>query len=158
MNFVIELIKTDEFLLINFFINIILIFVLVYFIIISRKKDNNNLENKKIYNILKKNSKEIKCIKDENEKLREFCNKLDKDISKTIQKVKIVKYNAFENITGNLSFVIILLDRENTGIIVNSIYGTNSSNIYAKIIEKGKAKTKLSEEEKEALQQAIKPM
>ena len=158
MNFIIELIKTDEFLLINFSINIILIFILVYLIIISRKKDNNNLENKKIYNILKKNSKEIKCIKDENEKLREFCNKLDKDISKTIQKVKIVKYNAFENVTGNLSFVIILLDRENTGIIVNSIYGTNSSNIYAKIIEKRKAKTKLSEEEKEALQQAIKPM
>ena len=158
MNFIIELIKTDEFLLINFSINIILIFILVYLMIISRNKDNSNLENIKIYNIFKKNSKEIKCIKDENEKLREFCNKLDKDISKTIQKVKIVKYNAFENVTGNLSFVIILLDRENTGIIVNSIYGTNSSNIYAKIIEKGKAKTKLSEEEKEALQQAIKPM
>ena len=155
MNFVIELIKTDEFLLINFFINIILIFVLVYFIIISRKKDNNNVENKKIYNILKKNSKEIKCIKDENEKLREFCNKLDKDISKTIQKVKIVKYNAFENVTGNLSFVIILLDRENTGIILNGIYSLQTFNIYSKPIKNGKPTMELSEEEKKALKEIL---
>ena len=155
MNFFIELIKADEFLLINFFINVILIFVLVYFITISRKKDNNNLENKNIDNILKKYSKEISNLRQENQNLRDFCDKLDKDISRTIQKVKIVKYNAFENITGNLSFVIILLDRENTGIILNGIYSLNVFNIYSKYIERGKSNIELSEEEKKALKEIL---
>ena len=155
MNFILEYLKIEQILLINFFINVILIFILIYLILNKRKEVINNKENLKLDKDLKKIFKEINQLKNENEKLRGFCNKLDYDIDKTIKKVKIIKYNAFENIVGNLSFVIALLDRKNSGVIINSVYASNSSNIYIKEIEKGKAKTELSEEEKAVLKQVI---
>lgn len=152
MNFILNLIKTEGFILINFFCNIIL-FIIVICLEISNK--NKYINNKKDYKNIKKIVKEVNNIKAENEKLKDCYKKVDKDISGAIQKVKIIKYNAFENITGNLSFVIVLLDRKNSGIILNGIYSLQSFNIYAKLIEKGKSKFELSEEEKQALKEIL---
>lgn len=157
MDFIIEFIKKEEFFII-FFINIILIILnsILISLIIKNRKNIINLENKNIDNIFKKYLKEINKINDENQKLSDFCNRLDKNIDKAIQKVGIIKYNAFENIVGDLSFAVALLDGNNSGIILNGIYGLQSCNLYAKPIEKGKSKIELSREEKEALNKAIK--
>ena len=51
-----------------------------------------------------------------------------------------------------MSFAIALLDRNDNGVIFNGLYGSESSNIYAKPIKNGISKYQLSEEEKEALE------
>ncbi len=49
--------------------------------------------------------------------------------SNTIQKIGFIKYNAFENIGNDLSFALTLLDGNNNGICISSIYGRNESRI-----------------------------
>ena len=67
----------------------------------------------------------------------------------------IVKYDAFKEMGGNLSFTLCLLDDMNTGFILNTMHGRDSSYTYIKEIIKGEAYATLGEEEKEALDKAI---
>ena len=85
-----------------------------------------------------------------------------KDIDETLQRMKstfhkmgIVKYDAFKEMGGNLSFTLCLLDDMNTGFILNTMHGRDSSYTYVKEIIKGEAYATLGEEEKEALEKAI---
>lgn len=71
-------------------------------------------------------------------------------------KYSIVKFNAFDDITGEYSFSLALLDNTNSGIILSSLYGHNSCNTYIRNVEKGCCSVFLLEEEKEALQKAMK--
>ena len=75
--------------------------------------------------------------------------------SNTIQKIGFIKYNAFENICNDLSFALTLLDGNNNGICISSIYGRNESRIFSKPIVKGKSLVSLSQEELESLNEAL---
>lgn len=68
-----------------------------------------------------------------------------------MQKLGIVRYNAFENVSCELSFAIALLDDNNNGFVINSVYGNNSCNVYAKRVEDGTSKYTLSAEEIKAI-------
>lgn len=76
-------------------------------------------------------------------------------ITTTFHKLGIVKYDAFKEMGGNLSFAVCLLDDTNTGFILNTMHGRDSSYSYIKEIIKGEAYATLGEEEKEALDKAI---
>ena len=75
--------------------------------------------------------------------------------SNTIQKIGFIKYNAFENIGNDLSFALTLLDGNNNGICISSIYGRSESRIFSKPIVKGKSLVSLSQEELESLNEAL---
>ena len=76
-------------------------------------------------------------------------------ITTTFHKMGIVKYDAFKEMGGNLSFALCLLDDNNTGFILNTMHGRDSSYTYIKEIIKGEAYATLGEEEKEALDKAV---
>ena len=80
---------------------------------------------------------------------------INTEISKCIKKVGIVRYNAFEDVGSNLSFVVALLNDNNNGIVLNGIYARESSNIFAKPIENGECSYVMSNEEKDAIKKAI---
>jgi len=71
------------------------------------------------------------------------------------QKAGIVKYDAFREMGGQLSFSIALLDQKDNGFVMNSVHSASSSYVYTKEIENGHSAIELSGEEKEALQIAI---
>ena len=71
------------------------------------------------------------------------------------QKVGIVKYDAFREMGGQLSFSIAMLDQKDNGFVMNSVHSASSSYVYTKEIENGRSAIELSDEEKEALQIAI---
>ena len=73
----------------------------------------------------------------------------------TIQKIGYVKYNAFENIGNDLSFSLTLLDGNNNGICITSVYGRNESRIFSKPIIEGKSRVNLSQEELDSLTEAL---
>ena len=77
------------------------------------------------------------------------------NITSTFHKLGIVKYDAFKEMGGNLSFALCLLDDTNTGFILNTMHGRDSSYSYIKEIIKGEAYSTLGEEEKEALEKAM---
>ena len=84
-----------------------------------------------------------------------YCKELDKQLKGCVQKVGIVRYNAYKDSGSNLSFAVALLDEKNNGVVFNGIYSREMSNTYAKPIEDGKSKYSMTEEENEAVLKAI---
>ena len=72
-----------------------------------------------------------------------------------VQKVGMVRYNAFDDVGGELSFSLALLDGHDDGVVLSGLYGREESRIYAKPIEGGKSSINLSDEEREALRRAM---
>lgn len=71
------------------------------------------------------------------------------------QKIGLVKYDAFKEIGGKLSFVLVLLTEDNNGFILNSMHSTKEGcYTYAKEVVNGEAFVILSEEEQQALDEA----
>ena len=73
----------------------------------------------------------------------------------TYQKKGLVKYDAFREMSGDLSYSLALLDKENNGVLISSMYSREGCYTYAKDIVNGESKINLSEEEAEALKQAV---
>ncbi len=81
---------------------------------------------------------------------------LDDNMSIAVQKVGIVRFNAFDNVGSDLSFSIALLDSYDSGVVISGLYTRDSSTTYAKPIVNGKSKYALSAEEIQAIDIAIK--
>ena len=160
MENLLEILKTDTFILISFIINIVLLIVVIINTTMLIKTKNEYIKfMKKIGNgnnldeMLKKYLADVQEIKKDNSEIKAYYIKLDSDIGSCIQKTGLVRYNAFQNVGSDLSFAIALLDRENNGVVLNGLYGSDSSNIYAKPIKNGESiHYQLSEEEKYALE------
>ncbi|MCR4263328.1 MAG: DUF4446 family protein [Candidatus Roizmanbacteria bacterium] len=72
-----------------------------------------------------------------------------------IQKIGLLRYNPFADTGGEQSFVVSLLDQNNSGIILTSLQGRSGTRWYAKLIKKGKGvEFDLSKDEEEALKKA----
>ena len=76
-------------------------------------------------------------------------------LKNTYQKTALVKYDAFREMSGALSYSLALLDQKNDGIIISSMYSREGCYTYAKDVVNGECKINLSEEETEALKQAV---
>lgn len=109
-----------------------------------------------INEMLKDYVEKVDEIKSENKEIIEYYQKLDTKSNDYLKKIGLVRYNAYKDTGSNLSFALAILNDHNTGIILNGIYGRDTSNIYAKPIVEGKCEYALSKEEKEALDKAIK--
>ena len=155
MESLLEFLKTDNFILVFNIISFILLIGLIVYVYYLNKnyiKFMNKLGNgNNLDEMLKKYLDDVKDIKQDNSEIKAYYTKLDYDIGSSIQKVGLVRFNAFQNVGSDLSFALALLDREDDGIVLNGIYGSESSNIYAKPIKNGESTYQLSEEEKEAI-------
>jgi uncharacterized protein YlxW (UPF0749 family) len=72
-----------------------------------------------------------------------------------VQRIGLVRYDAFEDMGGHLSFSAALLDAEGDGIVITSINGRQDTRCYAKPVEAWTSRHNLSEEEEAAIQQAL---
>ena len=88
-------------------------------------------------------------------KNRAAIKKLDENMLSNFQKVGILKYDAFHEMGGKLSFALTLLDGNNSGYIINSMHSREGCYNYIKEIVKGESYIELSEEEAESLERAI---
>lgn len=79
---------------------------------------------------------------------------MNTQIKSSIKNIAIVKYNAFEDVTNDLSFVVALLDDNDTGVILNGIYARETSSIFSKEIINGVCSMPMSKEEIEAVKKA----
>lgn len=80
---------------------------------------------------------------------------IDTRVKNSIQKYSIVRFRAFDDVGSDLSFSIALLDERNDGVVLTGIYGRNECATFAKPIENGISKYDLSDEEKQAIKNAI---
>ena len=122
-----------------------------YKIFMKKLGNGNNLEE-----MLKSYIYKVEDMDVKNQELQTYCKKLDNDMASCIQKIGIVRYSAFKDTGSDLSFALALLDERNDGVVLNGIYSRELSNIYAKPINKGESTYTVSEEERQAINLAIK--
>ena len=78
------------------------------------------------------------------------------EISKiSVQKMGFLRFNPFRDTGGDQSFVLAMLDRENNGVILSSLYTREGARVYAKSVSGGATKYQLSAEEKKVLEETI---
>ena len=76
-------------------------------------------------------------------------------LTRTTNKIGIVKYDAFPDVGGKLSFALAMLDESNSGFVLNAIHSREGCYTYVKEIVKGESYIVLGQEEKDALRQAV---
>lgn len=106
--------------------------------------------------------KDIEAIFEDNKFIKASTDKNHKDIQAlykklegAFQKVGIVKYDAFSQMGGQLSFSLALLDENDSGFILNSVHSTDGCYSYTKEIKNGICEISLGNEEKNALDIAM---
>lgn len=98
---------------------------------------------------------DISTLKSSTEKNRKDIKKIIENLSECYQRVGIVKYDAFKEMGGKLSFSIALLNDSATGFIINSIHSSEGCYVYTKEIVNGECAISLGDEEKKALTLAL---
>lgn len=93
-------------------------------------------------------------LRDNDVKTKEI-QKINENLQIAIQKCGIVKYDAFNEMGGKLSFALVLLDKENNGFVINAMHSREGCYTYTKEIVGGKSFIALGEEEQLALDKAM---
>lgn len=99
--------------------------------------------------------KEVDRLSEAHEENNEQLYILKKHLDKTLTKYGIIKYDAFDDVGGKLSFALAMLDSKNTGFILNAIHSRDNCFFYIKEILNGESYILLSSEETDALRKAV---
>lgn len=159
MDILIDFAKTEAFGIIAITLLFINFVILTYIAIVSynTKKSYDKFMRKlgngmNLDTMIRSYIGEVEEVKEEEIRIKKRCSEIEKNMEKCLQKVGLVRYNAFNNTGSDLCFALALLDFEDNGVIVNGIYSRdNTTTTYAKPIENGKSKYTLTKEEQEAL-------
>ena len=117
---------------------------------LTRGKDAESMEDTRL-NVLER----IESVEEAEQKMHRDIREIKENLKITYQKTGLVKYDAFREMSGALSYSLALLDKENNGVLISSMYSREGCYTYAKDIVNGGCKINLSEEEQEALKQAV---
>ncbi len=91
---------------------------------------------------------DLGVVNDNTERLREL-------VRDGVSRVAVVRYDAFEDMGGALSFSAVLLDERGDGVVLSAINGRSETRTYAKAVQGGSSEHTLSAEEQQAIAQAL---
>jgi hypothetical protein len=119
------------------------------------KKQNSLFQGKKgadLEEIVLENNNKVKDLLKQTSDLYKKTQENQEHSLQSIHKVGLLRFNPFREIGGDQSFSLALLDDDNNGLIISSLYSREGVRIYAKSIQKGQSvKYPLTEEEKQAI-------
>lgn len=98
---------------------------------------------------------DISSLKISSEKNRRDIRKIIENLKECYQRVGVVKYDAFSEMGGKLSFSVAILNDNENGLIINSVHSSDGCYVYTKEIVDGECAISLGEEEKKALLLAL---
>jgi len=109
-----------------------------------------------MFNLFKKDKepKDLKEVLKQFEELKERVEKISQNSKASVQKVGVVRYNPFSGVGGDQSFSIALLDGNNNGTVITSLFSREGNRVYGKPIKDGTSEYSLSSEEKKAIEKA----
>ena len=142
----------------------VLLFVLFYLVKISMKMSRfmkkykmfmRGMDGASLEKAFKARFNQMDILEESSKNHMEEIRKIKEIQNITLNKVAIVKYDAFKEMGGKLSFALAMLDKDNNGFVMNAIHSREGCYTYVKEIVKGESYIVLGEEEKEALRQAV---
>lgn len=148
------------------FVGLTVLLIIAFIMIITLLCKLNNLtkryedfmggrDGRTMEEVIKGKLDEIEDIKLKSFKNGKDIAELFEKMEKTVCKVGLVKYDAFNEMGGKLSFALVLLNEHNTGLSMNSMHGPEGSYVYVKEIINGQSYIALGDEEQKALDIAL---
>ena len=114
-------------------------------------KNGESLE-KELGKIIKDNEYLMNATSEHKSNIKNIYKRLEK----TYQKMALIRYDAYHNMGGQLSFVVCMLDENDNGFLINSVHNSEGCYSFAKEIKQGSCDIELGTEEAKALEQAMK--
>lgn len=153
----------NVYILIGMLITFLILLIIVITLVVNqkklKKKYNKFMEGasgRSLEEEIIKNFAQISSLKEDVNKINNNIDNIEENFLSVFQKIGVVKYDAFKEMGGRLSFTLALLDKKNNGFIINSVHGSSDGcYTYLKEIINGESFLELSNEEKEALDMAI---
>ena len=143
---------------------LLILFILTIVNIVQMKKLKKNYrifmsgkDAKTLEDTLIQRLDQVDSLLESNEENDSNIKVLSKNMQRTYQKMGLIKYDAFHEMGGKLSFSLAMLDMRNNGFIINAMHTREGCYTYIKEIIDGNSVIVLSEEEKEALKRAMDP-
>lgn len=143
---------------------VLLLLILMYLVLYKKyrklqEKYNKFMKGKdaeSLEEVIWKRFEEIDKLKLESMELKDTAAKLTEGLTGAYQKTAIIKYDAFKEMGGKLSFSVALLNNQNDGFILTSMHSSSGGcYTYIKEVIKGESFILLSEEESQVLKEAI---
>jgi hypothetical protein len=102
-------------------------------------------------------AKTLRLLDKDIQELFNISNQINSLASKGLYKFGMIRFNPFKDIGGDQSFSVAFLNGKNNGLVISSLFTREGNRVYSKSITEGKSeKYPLTEEEKEAIEIAIK--
>ncbi|HQK58735.1 MAG TPA: DUF4446 family protein [Candidatus Pacearchaeota archaeon] len=98
---------------------------------------------------------QIEKLEQELNLLAERIKNLETETNLYFQKFYLIRYNSVETMGGDQSFSLALLDKEDDGFILSSLFIDERARVFIKPIKKGVSQYQLSDEEQQALKKAL---
>ena len=143
---------------------LLILFILTILNIVQMKKLKKNYrifmsgkDAKTLEDTLIQRLDQVDSLLESNEENDRNIKVLSKNMQRTYQKMGLIKYDAFHEMGGKLSFSLAMLDMRNNGFIINAMHTREGCYTYIKEIIDGNSVIVLSEEEQEALKRAMDP-
>jgi len=148
------------------FIVMLLLIIILFVLYFNVSMNYNRLKNsynsfmkgkdgKTLEESMKEKFAEVDAVLKVTKQNRQDIKDMSRILKRNFHKFGIVKYDAFNEMGGKLSFAIAMLDGNNSGWIINAMHSREGCYTYIKEIIKGESYIELAEEEAEALDKAI---
>jgi len=132
---------------------VLTVFFVRFFLYYSRLTKKGKKES--LIQILEDVLKKDEALEKEIASMKEMYVKLNKEGELHIQKIGLVRFNPFNDTGGDQSFILAMVDANNTGVVISSLHTRTGTRWYAKKVEQGKGiEYELSDEETKALKSA----
>ena len=129
--------------------------VLGWFLFILRRKISRIFGDTIPGNVQTDILRRVRTLETQNEIASPRVERLEEISRTSVQKVGFSRFNPFQDTGGDNSFTLALLDKEDNGVIISSLYMREGTRLYAKQIERGVTKHPLSDEEKRVLEETV---
>jgi hypothetical protein len=142
---------------------LLLLVVIIIMVKLKKLKKRYNIfmqgeDAKSLEKLISEKLQEIELLKLSDSKNKEDIKNISETLLLTLKKVGIVKYDAFNEMGGKLSFAVALLNEKNDGFLINAMHSREGCYTYIKEIINGESYILLGDEEKQALEEAINKM
>jgi len=103
-------------------------------------------------------TEEVEHLRAEVAELAEQLQRTRQDVAQALRHVSVVRFDAFGDMGGRMSFAVAIADDHGDGVIMTTIHARAESRTYIKGVRRGEADVLLSPEEQQALDEVLRSL